>query len=216
MGTRDITHEALAKALSEGAALTDEQRAVLLGAVADDKAWQREVDRLLAENARLRRLLADVRAALTDDSPDIGAIRQAIDLELPNDKHAETIEPAPSNSLPDWDECALRVANSDFIAKRVSEGGYGADPDSKLATQLHRFIYYYDDADPHGSAWFLHRLELVLNEARGEVLNALAAVEDGYDIMGLAEEQRQKPGPFGVPGTPNAVFGANAKHEPAP
>jgi len=66
----------------------------------------------------------------------------------------------------------MRVANSDFIAKRVAEGGYGAEPDSKLANALHRFIYEYDDADPYRSAWFLHRLELVLEEAKLEASNA--------------------------------------------
>ena len=78
---------------------------------------------------------------------------------------------APANNLPDWSECALRVANSDFIAKRVAEGGYGSEPDSKLATELHRFIYEYDDADPYRSAWFLHRLELVIAEAKREASN---------------------------------------------
>ena len=81
-------------------------------------------------------------------------------------------EPAPPNSLPTWEECAVRVDNSDFIAKRVAEGGYGFDADGKLATQLHRFIYEYDDADPYRSAWFLHRLELVLEEAKREASNA--------------------------------------------
>jgi len=38
---------------------------------------------------------------------------------------------------------------------------------------------------------------------------ALRTEREGYDIMGLAEEQRQKPGPFGGPGTPNAVSGPN-------
>lgn len=66
---------------------------------------------------------------------------------------------APPSSLPNWNECALRVANSSFIEKRVADGGYGADPDTKLATELHRFIYEYDDADPYRSAWFRHRLE---------------------------------------------------------
>ena len=73
-------------------------------------------------------------------------------------------EPAPPNSLPSWSECALRVGNSDFIAKRVAEGGYGAEGDSILANALHRFIYEYDDADPYRSAWFLHRLEQVITE----------------------------------------------------
>lgn len=84
----------------------------------------------------------------------------------------EAGEPAPPNSLPTWAECVLRVDNSDFIAKRVAEGGRGPDADTKLATELHRFIYEYDDADPYRSAWFLHRLELVLEEAKREASNA--------------------------------------------
>lgn len=79
---------------------------------------------------------------------------------------AENLEQAPPNSLPDWSDCALRVSNSDYIAKRVAEGGYGAEPDSLLATELHRFIHEYDDSDPYRSAWFRHRLELLLNEVR--------------------------------------------------
>ncbi len=86
-------------------------------------------------------------------------------------------EPAPPNSLPDWSECSLRVANSDFIAKRVAEGGYGAEPDTKLATELHRFIYEYDDADSYRSAWFLHRLEKVLNEVATPIAAQPAAAE---------------------------------------
>jgi hypothetical protein len=75
---------------------------------------------------------------------------------------------APPNKLPTWGECALRVGNSDFIAKRMSAGGAGPDHDSLLANELHRFIYEYDDSDPYRSAWFLHRLELVLEEVRVE------------------------------------------------
>lgn len=78
----------------------------------------------------------------------------------------ERADAAPPNSLPDWDECAMRVANSDFIAKRVAEGGDGPERDSKLATELHRFIYEYDDADPYRSTWFLHRLEKLINEIK--------------------------------------------------
>lgn len=81
----------------------------------------------------------------------------------------QALEPAPGNNLPNWSECALRVENSSFIAKRVAEGGYGPEPDSKLATELHRFIYEYDYADPYRSAWFLHRLELVIEEAKRAV-----------------------------------------------
>lgn len=90
-------------------------------------------------------------------------------------------EPAPPNNLPRWEDCALRVSNSDLIAKRVAEGGYGAEPGSLLATELHRFIYEYDDMDPYRSAWFMHRLELVLNEARADALrNAGVAATHAY------------------------------------
>lgn len=75
---------------------------------------------------------------------------------------------APPSSLPEWSECALRVSNSTFIAKRLAEGGHGPEPDSLLATALHWFIYEYDDGDPIRSGWFRHRLEHVLKEARGE------------------------------------------------
>ena len=54
----------------------------------------------------------------------------------------------------------------------------------------------------------MHSLMCGMANASSGIENALAAVEDGYDIMGLAEEQRQKPGPFGGPGTPNAALGA--------
>lgn len=77
----------------------------------------------------------------------------------PNEREA-----APPHSLPNWSECAMRVDNSNFFEKSVAEGGYGPEWDSKLASELHRFIYEYDDADPYRSAWFLHRLELVLKE----------------------------------------------------
>lgn len=85
----------------------------------------------------------------------------------------QALEPAPGNNLPNWSECALRVENSSFIAKRVAEGGYGPEPDSKLATELHRFIYEYDYADPYRSAWFLHRLELVIEEAKRAVATSI-------------------------------------------
>jgi hypothetical protein len=78
------------------------------------------------------------------------------------------LPPPPASKLPSWDECSLRVHNSNIVAKRVAEGGYGPDHDSKLASELHRFIYEYDDVDDYRSAWFRHRLELLLadNEAR--------------------------------------------------
>lgn len=54
MGTKDLTHEAIARALTNGDLLTHAQRSVLLGLVADDKAWQRECDRLRANAGRFQ------------------------------------------------------------------------------------------------------------------------------------------------------------------
>lgn len=76
---------------------------------------------------------------------------------------------APHSTLPIWSECKLRVENSDFIAKRVAEGGYGADHEALLATELHRFIYEYDDTDAYKSEWFRHRLEKLLQETKAAV-----------------------------------------------
>jgi hypothetical protein len=54
MGTKDLTHEAISAALANGDPLTHEQRATLLGLVADDKAWQRKHDELAGKLAALR------------------------------------------------------------------------------------------------------------------------------------------------------------------
>lgn len=100
------------------------------------------------------------------------------DLEKPagdGGVNATRREEAPAHNLPDWAECSLRVANSKFIAKRVADGGYGSEYEDMLASELHRFIYEYDDADSYRSAWFLHRLELTLQEAKQEAIAALRA-----------------------------------------
>jgi hypothetical protein len=60
------------------------------------------------------------------------------------------------------------VANSDKGIKRQAEGGYGVDDDLPLATELHRFLHEYDDADPHRSAWFRHRLERLITSLTGQ------------------------------------------------
>lgn len=79
---------------------------------------------------------------------------------------------APANSLPSHGECALRVGNSEHIDKRVAEGGYGNEYGVPVASELHKFIYEYDDADPYRSAWFLHRLERLLDETKKDATAA--------------------------------------------
>lgn len=68
---------------------------------------------------------------------------------------------APANSLPNWAVCWKLVRN-----------------ENELPTELHRFIYEYDDADAYRSGWFLHRLELVLAEHAATTLSALQAERD--------------------------------------
>ena len=57
MGTRDLTHKAIAEALSNDRLLTHDQRAALLTLVADDSVWQRKYDKAQAEVALLRAAL---------------------------------------------------------------------------------------------------------------------------------------------------------------
>lgn len=71
---------------------------------------------------------------------------------------------APPNSLPDWTECWSRVL-------------------VETESALHRFIYEYDDADSIRSGWFLHRLELLLNETK-EAATRAATVPQGVSVRG--------------------------------
>lgn len=96
--------------------------------------------------------------------------------------------PAPSNSLPTYDECALRVSNSNYLAKRKSEGGYGPEADSLTATELHRFIHEYDDADPYRSAWFMHRLEKLIEEIRAAPSDAAQAGPVAWQVRRVGDE----------------------------
>lgn len=102
---------------------------------------------------------------------------------------------APPSNLPNWEECQLLVSNSEFIAKRIAEGGYGAEHDSKLATELHRFIHEYDDADSYRSAWFRHRLGKLLHEVAAQAVAAQApaavAVPDGWKLVPIEPQPEQ-------------------------
>lgn len=123
--------------------------------------------------------------------------------------------PAPPNSLPTWGECEVRVKNSDFLAKRRAEGGYGPEADSKLATQLHRFIYEYDDADPYRSAWFLHRLELLLEETKAHFQPSLPA--GWVRVPGEPSDAMIRAGwEVGELRTPNRIYRAMLAAAPPP
>ncbi len=77
-------------------------------------------------------------------------------------------EPAPPHSLPAWNECDTIIKNHEF-RQRAKAGLEGQVLDtaqeSPEPSALVRFIHEYDDADRYRSAWFMHRLEQVLQEA---------------------------------------------------
>ena len=74
---------------------------------------------------------------------------------------------APSNNLPTWAECNKRMSNRAHLESigAIKDGVLIDDYyfETLLPDPIHEFIYEYDDTDAYKSAWFLHRLELVIN-----------------------------------------------------
>ncbi len=108
-------------------------------------------------------------------------------------KPEELMELAPKNNLPSWDECAKRVENSKYVEDRILSGGVGFEEKCDYASELHRFIYEYDDADPYKSAWFLHRLEILVSEIRLQAALA-AAIPDTHRVVPVETLQRWRSG----------------------
>lgn len=103
-------------------------------------------------------------------------INQASGVAEPDDER----EPAPPNNLPDFEECARLIENAEFRARAAAglEGAVLMTIDqSPEPTELHRFIHEYDDADSYRSAWFMHRLEKVVNEAAALATKPAAPAE---------------------------------------
>ena len=78
----------------------------------------------------------------------------------------------PKNNLPDWNECRIRVENSEYVEKRIAEGGFGFEADGLYANELHRFIHEYDCSEPYSSAWFMHRLEKLIEFIKSDSYGA--------------------------------------------
>lgn len=100
-------------------------------------------------------------------------------------------EPAPESSLPNWSECN-RIIENHVFRQRAAAGLEGqvidTPPTSPEPTELHRFIYEYDDSDSYRSAWFMHRLEKVIAEVSRpatEADSSSAAPSDGFDSMSV-------------------------------
>lgn len=93
MGTKDLTHETLSKALSENTPLSLEQRGALISAIADDKRWQRildeETQRLSTTITSLQAMVEEQRQLLTDVKDICG--RDGLDVEL-EDGDSEIID----------------------------------------------------------------------------------------------------------------------------
>ena len=78
----------------------------------------------------------------------------------------------PLNTLPTWDECDTRMSNKRHLEDMGAiKDGILIDDfycETLLPNPIHEFIYAYDDADAYRSAWFLHRLELVINHVKSD------------------------------------------------
>jgi len=94
------------------------------------------------------------------------------------------LEQAPKHNLPNWKECALRVGNQKYLADKgaIKDGKIVDDfyYDALLPEQIHAFIYEYDDSDEYKSSWFLHRLELLLNETKQQSIADAQKLIDGH------------------------------------
>lgn len=84
----------------------------------------------------------------------------------------------PTNSLPDWKDCNLRVSNSNYVEARIASGGYGFDDDGHYANELHKFIYEYDCENEYKSAWWRHRLEMMIEFVKAEAVDEYKAKHD--------------------------------------
>lgn len=136
MGTKDLTHEALIKALSENTPLSPEQRSALISVIADDKHWQRVLD---AETQRLNTTITDLRALLDEQTQlltDVNDVcgRDGFDAEL-EDGESEIIDRIrahlkrvnPSNEAPA--DANRPQENSRFFEEAVVGGaGMGIPP----------------------------------------------------------------------------------------
>ncbi len=73
----------------------------------------------------------------------------------------------PLNSLPTWEECNARMNNKAYLEDigAIKDGVLVDDfyCETLLPDPVHEFIYEYDDVNDYRSAWFLHRLELLIN-----------------------------------------------------
>lgn len=79
MGTKDMTHEAIAQALTNSDTLTHEQRSVLLGLVADDAVWQCKHDEMAEQLACVRQALPE---QWRDSVPSVAVATLTAELEL--------------------------------------------------------------------------------------------------------------------------------------
>lgn len=105
-----------------------------------------------------------------------------------------------------WDLCLLAQTEefSEDVRMQIQRGANTIESQAAEIDRLRKWALCAADALETKDAE-IARLRKLLADAERE--------RDGYNIMGLAEEQRQTPGPFVGPGTPNAMLGIDAAKE---
>ena len=121
MGTKDLAHKAIARALANGEPLTHDQRAALLSLVADDKVWQRKHDEMAAELASMRQCFeaadrerSELRARAERAEAERDALRA--DAERSNEIRRLAIR-----ALCAWDESVLPKSHDGMMQERMED-----------------------------------------------------------------------------------------------
>lgn len=135
----------------------------------------------LVKDAASTRLNSELNSCLSKIRELLYTAPQPAECTLNPDREQITEVEAPSNSLPSWSECNLRVGNSEWLKDNDIE----ADHDSLTANPLHEFIYEYDDSDAYKSAWFLHRLEKLIDFIRSEPQPDVSQLVEARDLLSM-------------------------------
>ena len=122
--------------------------------------WSEEIDDILAE------IENTVKGEEGDKITEVRGIIQ----EQRKSGQVDTIvmpDDAPTNNLPTYEECALRVSNAEYLKENDLEND-DFYHDALLPNPIHEFIYEYDCADKYKSAWWMRRLEKLIEYVKSE------------------------------------------------
>ena len=84
-----------------------------------------------------------------------------------NEEETNQLPVAPKNNLPSWDRCrdmCTKVLDAEMKYVVISYD---------VGNPIAGFIYEYDDANDYKSAWFMHRLERLIDYVRDTTIKSI-------------------------------------------